>query len=52
MLTMLLCYPAAVIYQFDADGIKETACRDTEHYQLTKSFLDNPNAYLRHLMEG
>lgn len=49
---MLLCYPGAVIYQFDAVGIKETAYQDTEHYQLTKSFLDHPKAYLRHLMEG
>lgn len=49
---ILICYAGAVIYQFDADGIKETTYEDTEHYQLTKSFLDNPDAYLRHLMEG
>ena len=49
---ILICYAGAVIYQFDTDGIKETTYEDTEHYQLTKSFLDNPDAYLRHLMEG
>ncbi|MGV3761700.1 hypothetical protein [Parapedobacter sp.] len=49
---MLICYPGAVIYQFDTDGIKETVYQETEHDQLTKSFLDNPAVYLRHLMEG
>ncbi|MBC7912678.1 MAG: AAA family ATPase [Pyrinomonadaceae bacterium] len=46
---MLLCYPGASIYQFDDDGIHETTCEATEHFQLTKSFLENPALYLRHL---
>ncbi|MET3980061.1 putative ATPase [Mucilaginibacter sp. UYP25] len=25
--------------------------QETEHFTLTKLFLDNPKAYLRHLME-
>lgn len=48
---MLLCYPDANIYQFDDDGIRETTCEATEHFQLTKSFLENPTVYLRHLFE-
>ncbi len=46
---MLLCYPGASLLQFDADGINETTCEATEHFQLTKSFLENPAVYLRHL---
>jgi len=49
---MLICYPSATIYQFDEDGVRETGYEDTEHFYLTKSFLDNPALYLRHLMEG
>nr|WP_294948665.1 AAA family ATPase [uncultured Mucilaginibacter sp.] len=46
---MLICYPGATIYQFDEDGVHETTYEDTEHFYLTKSFLNNPAAYLRHL---
>ena len=49
---MLICYPGATIYQFDEDGVRETGYEDTEHFSLTKSFLDNPALYLRHLMDG
>jgi predicted ATPase len=48
---MLLCYPGASIYQFDDEGVHETTHQDTEHFQLTRSFLNNPGLYLRHLME-
>jgi len=48
---MLICYPGATIYQFDENGVRETGHEDTEHFYLTKSFLDNPAVYLRHLME-
>ena len=49
---MLICYPGAAIYQFDDNGVHETSYEDTEHYSLTKSFLANPQAYLRHLLGG
>ena len=49
---MLLCYPEASIYQFDDEGIRETTYEKTEHFQLTKSFLENPDVYLRHLFES
>jgi predicted ATPase len=48
---MLICYPGASIYQFGGEGVRETRYEDTEHFYLTKSFLDNPATYLRHLME-
>ena len=46
---MLICYPGATIYQFGEDGVHETTYEDTEHFYLTKSFLNNPELYLRHL---
>lgn len=49
---MLICYPGATIYQFDESGVRETNYEATEHFYLTKSFLNNPAVYLRHLMEG
>lgn len=48
---ILICYPGASIYQFDVDGVHETSYEQTEHYSLTKSFLNNPGLYLRHLMK-
>ncbi len=47
---MLICYPGATIYQFDESGVHETTYRETEHFTLTKSFLDNPELFIRHLM--
>jgi len=37
---ILLAYPHARIYQFSADGISEIKYTDTEHYQITKDFLN------------
>lgn len=48
---MLICYPGATIYQFDEDGVRETTYENTGHFSLTKSFLDNPELFLRHLMD-
>ncbi len=46
---ILLCYPKATIFNFDEKGITKTHYKETEHYQLTKNFLENPEVYLRHL---
>jgi predicted ATPase len=48
---MLICYPGATIYQFGENGVHETTYQDTEHFYLTKSFLNNPDLYLHHLNE-
>jgi predicted ATPase len=47
---ILICYPGAAIFQFDENGIHETDYESTEHFSLTKSFLDNPKLFLRHLI--
>ncbi len=46
---MLMATPGAIIYEVNEDGMEITPLDDTEHYSITKSFLNNPEAYLRHL---
>jgi len=48
---ILMAYPGARIYLLDESGIRAVDYRDTEHYQLTKQFLDCPERMLRYLME-
>lgn len=48
---ILLAYPNATIYSCDSDTLTHIAYKDTEHYQITKHFLDNPSHYLRHLFK-
>ncbi|TXD83767.1 AAA family ATPase [Subsaximicrobium wynnwilliamsii] len=45
---MLLAYPNATIYEITENAMQKTALEATEHYNVTKSFLNNPKAYLRH----
>ena len=46
---ILLAYPGATLYQFAQDGIREVAYRDTDHYLVTKAFLNDPERMLQHL---
>ncbi|MCR9226585.1 MAG: AAA family ATPase [Flavobacteriaceae bacterium] len=46
---MLMAYPGAAIYQISDDTMKKVDFEETEHYSITRSFLNNPDAYLRHL---
>lgn len=46
---VLLAFPGARIYQLDADGVQPVAYEATEPYQLTRSFLDAPERFFRHL---
>ena len=46
---ILLAYPDAVIYELSERGIERVAYEDTDHYRVTRSFLDDPGAFLRHL---
>jgi predicted ATPase len=46
---ILLAYPGATLYQFEEEGIRQVAYRDTEHYLVTKDFLNAPERFLRHL---
>jgi predicted ATPase len=46
---ILLGYPGAVLLSLDGDSIREIDYRDTEHYRVTRGFLNAPERYLRHL---
>ncbi len=47
---ILMAYPDATIFQFSEEGIQQVAYEDTEHYQVTRAFLNNPERMLRELM--
>ena len=46
---MLMAIPNSNIYEINEDGMQLTPLDETEHYSITKSFLNNPEIYLRHL---
>ncbi len=46
---ILLSYPDAKILSFDDGEIKELSYQDTEHYKLTKDFLNSPERYFHYL---
>jgi hypothetical protein len=50
-LPILMAYPDALIYQISDDGIGQIEYNDTEHYQVTKTFLANPDRMLRELFQ-
>jgi len=49
---LLLAYPGARIYSFDASPIEPIAWEETDHVRLTRDFLANPERFLRQLQEG
>lgn len=48
---ILLAYPHARIYEFGEQGIREIAYTDTEHYRITKDFLNRHERMLEILLE-
>lgn len=48
---ILMAYPGAWIYQLTEAGVCQTDYRETEHYQLTRRFLEDPERMLRYLLE-
>jgi predicted ATPase len=46
---ILLAYPGALIYELTESGPVMTAYEDTDHYRLTRAFLDAPERFLREL---
>lgn len=46
---LIMALPNAQIFNFQDGKISQINYRETNHYQLTKSFLDNPNSFLREL---
>lgn len=48
---ILMAYPDAWIYQLDAAGVRRVDYQDTEHYQVTRNFLANPQRMMDVLFE-
>nr|WP_318540291.1 AAA family ATPase [Terribacillus saccharophilus] len=48
---ILLGYPGAEIFHFSEDGIRSIDYEETEHYQITRGFLENREGYLKHLFQ-
>jgi predicted ATPase len=46
---ILLAFPGATIWSFDGPRIERVGYEDLEHVRLTRDFLANPEAFLRHL---
>ena len=47
---ILLAYPNSTILLFDQDGIRATAYQDTEHYAVTRDFLNHHERRLQQLL--
>ncbi|SFL57374.1 Predicted ATPase [Gracilibacillus orientalis] len=48
---ILLGYPDATIFSFDDDSIQEIDYEDTDHYQITRYFLDNRERFLHEILK-
>ncbi len=48
---ILLCYPGATLFSLDGDRIREIAYDETDHFLLTRDFLNSPGRYLKHLFD-
>lgn len=48
-LPIILAHPGEQILQFHQGAIREVKYNELEHVNLTRDFLANPEAFLRHL---
>lgn len=46
---ILMSIPNSTIFEITEDSMQATVLEDIDHYNITKGFLNNPEAYLRHL---
>jgi predicted ATPase len=49
---ILLAYPDAKIWKFDEDGITETSYEDTDHFAITRDFLNHHRQRITRLFES
>lgn len=48
---ILMAYPNAVIYSLASDSVRKVAYKDTEHYAVTRQFLNNHEVMLAELLK-
>ena len=46
---ILMGLPGATLYEIQENSMQQVSYTETDHYRITKTFLDNPEYYLRHL---
>lgn len=46
---ILMAYPDAIIYQLTSGGIEQVALEETDHFVLTRQFLNNRHRMLEEL---
>jgi predicted ATPase len=46
---ILLAFPGATVLSFDDGVIREVRYEDTDHYQITRAFLESPERFFRYL---
>ena len=49
---ILMAYPGALIYHITESGFESVDYEETEHYEVTKAFLDNPDRMLQVLFRN
>lgn len=47
---ILMSYPKAEILEMSDAGIQKVGYKETEHYRITKQFIDNPERMLKYLL--
>lgn len=48
---ILMAYPGAEVLELSERGIRSVDYRDTEHYRITRAFLENPDRMLHYLLD-
>lgn len=48
---ILLSYPGATLFHLDGDTIAKVEYSETDHYLITRDFLNSPERFLRYLFE-
>lgn len=48
---LLLAFPGATVLSLDGGAIRQVDYRDTDHYRLTRDFLEAPERFFRHLFD-
>jgi predicted ATPase len=49
---IILSYPGAVLFSLDGEAIREVPYQETEHYTITRNFLNAPERFFRHLFDS
>lgn len=47
---IIMAYPDSLIYEFSSEGLRTVEYCETEHYRVTRAFLNRPEQMLRHLL--